>query len=100
MRAASPALRQLAVLPIPQEIKLQLNGTTESLCNRHADHEVAANMLAMADGHLQQRKDIPVSLGGLVPVAMCDKFHQWRSGAPEPMVFSDCVPHCCVDEAG
>jgi len=100
MRAASPALRQFAVLPIPQEIKLQLNGTTESICNRHADPEVAANMLAMADGHLQLRKDIPVSLGGLVQVALGEKFHHWRPGAPESMVCADGLPNCCIEEDG
>src|SRR5207247_9997285 len=100
MRAASPALRQLAVLPIPQEIKLELNGAPESVCDGNAEAEIAPNVLAMADGHLQLRKDIPIGLGCVAQIALRKKFHHWGPRAPESVIGAEGLTDRGVEEDG
>src|SRR5262249_35630225 len=96
--SASPALRQLAVLPVPKHVKLDLNGAARHVGDRHAHAEVATNVVPMADCHLQLWKYVPVNLGQVDEVAIGDEFHHRSPGTAKTMIGGQDLTYGAVEE--
>src|SRR5262245_45198709 len=83
---ASPALRQLSISPIPEQIKDNLALPACSVSEWSPITQVRANMWPAAEGHLHLRRHIPICLCPGHKIAVGDKFDHRRPQAAEAMV--------------
>src|SRR5437868_1480811 len=84
--AASPALGQAAVLPVPKNVKDGLDVASGSIVDGNAHAKVGADVLTLADGHLHLRENVPIGFGAVDQITGCEKFAHRRPHPAEAVV--------------
>src|SRR5206468_12341471 len=75
---ASPSFGQLSVSPIPQQVEHDLDWASGSIVDRHAHAEIAANVLAAADGDLHLGQHVPIGFRAAYEIAVGEELHHGR----------------------
>ena len=75
---ASPTFSQLAVLPVPENVKHQLHGSSRRITDRRANAQVSFDVLPVADRHLHLRQQVPVCLCSSGQISVGQKLHHRR----------------------
>src|SRR5205807_6651052 len=96
--ALSPALPQSAVKPVPQEIKDSLDGAVGCVRDGNAKTEIGADVLALAERHLELRDDVPIRCRVRGEVAASDEFRHGSPHAAKPARLAKALAQSCSPE--
>src|SRR5437868_2978276 len=97
---SSPALAQPAVEPVPQKIKQKLSRATRRIVDRKSQPDIRANMLPLAERHLELRQEVPVRLLTRPQLPVGEQLHHWRPKTAEPHPLPEALADHGAQEHG
>src|SRR6266403_4299034 len=84
----SPTFVKPTVEPVPKQIEHNLYLSSRSVVDRHANAQIGANVLPLADRHLHLRHDIPIRLRFVYQIARAEKLEHRRPRPSQAVIRS------------